>query len=174
MRKMTHRLPALALALVLLITACSRGTTTPEPTAAPTSEPTSMPTAPAADTENPEVPAMADPNEPVTVVAPETPGVCEASPLPELPVRPADETDYVKGASLEDAEIILYEYSDFQCPGCSGMYPIVEAFAAQNPEMALVYRHFPLDFHALAPITAEAAEAAGAQGKFWEMHEHAL
>jgi protein-disulfide isomerase/cyclophilin family peptidyl-prolyl cis-trans isomerase len=91
--------------------------------------------------------------------------------LPELPVRPVDDTDWIKGASEQDAEITIYEYSDFQCPGCAGMYPVLRAFVENNPNVRLVYRHFPLDFHALAQITAEASEAAGAQGKFWEMHD---
>ena len=161
------------MALILLVTACNPGTETPEPTLAPTSVPTTAPTAVSEGAEELAVVATADPNEPVTVVTPEAVGVCTASPLPELPVRVADETDYSMGASIEDATVIIYEYSDFQCPGCGGMYPVVEALLEDNPQVALVYRHFPLDFHPLAPITAQAAEAAGAQGKFWEM-QHML
>jgi protein-disulfide isomerase/cyclophilin family peptidyl-prolyl cis-trans isomerase len=107
----------------------------------------------------------------VEVSAPEEPGVCEAAPLPELPVRPADDADWVKGADPEEAEVVIYEYSDFQCPGCGGMAPVMQDFLAVNPQVSLVYRHFPLDFHEYAGITAEAAEAAGAQDKFWEMHD---
>ena len=171
MRKIRQSLPALGLALVLLMTACKPGAGTTEPTAAPTTAPTTAPTAQPADVSAPTAVAVADPNEPVTVVAPETPGVCTAPPLPELPVRVADETDYAKGASLETADMVIYEYSDFQCPGCDGMAPIMDMFLEDNPTIALVYRHFPLSFHAHAQITAEAAEAAGAQGKFWEMHD---
>ncbi|MCU0519114.1 MAG: peptidylprolyl isomerase [Anaerolineae bacterium] len=171
MRKIAQSLPALGLALILLVTACKPGTGTPEPTTPPTTAPTTPPTAVAGTAEGLATPVIGDPNEPVTVVTPEVPGVCTASPLPQLPVRAVDDTDHVKGASIADADLVLYEYSDFQCPGCGGMYPIVEMFVEQNPNVALVYRHFPLDFHALAPITAEASEAAGAQGKFWEMHD---
>lgn len=167
------------LVLILLLSAC--GTKTPEDSTAsptsvatsaspstssevsPTNVPTTMPTSPT------EVP-VGDPSEPVTVLTPESPAMCQPAPLPELPVREADETDYVKGASLDDAEMVIYEYSDFQCPGCSGMYPILQTFLDMNPDVALVYRHFPLDFHPNAQLTSEAAEAAGAQGKFWEMH----
>ena len=46
-----------------------------------------------------------------------------------------------------------------------------KAFVENNPNVRLVYRHFPLDFHPNANVAAEAAEAAGAQGKFWEMHD---
>ncbi len=171
MSKIRQSLPALGLALMLLVTACKPGAGTAEPTVAPTTAPTTAPTAQPADVVAPTEIAMGDPNEPVTVVAAETPGVCTASPLPELPVRVADETDYVKGASLETAEMVIYEYSDFQCPGCDGMAPILSMFLEEHPNIALVYRHFPLSFHTHAQITAEAAEAAGAQGKFWEMHD---
>lgn len=171
MRKIRQSLPALSLALMLLITACKPGSGTAEPTVAPTMAPTAAPTAQPADVVAPTEIAMGDPNEPVTVVAAETPGVCTASPLPELPVRVADETDYVKGASLETAEMVIYEYSDFQCPGCNGMAPILSMFLEEHTNIALVYRHFPLSFHTHAQITAQAAEAAGAQGKFWEMHD---
>ena len=102
---------------------------------------------------------------------PQSVGSCTAQPLPELEVRPVDDTDWVKGASAEDAELTIYEYSDFQCPGCGALAPVLQQFLDDNPEVRLVYRHFPLDFHEHAFITAEAAEAAGAQGKFWEMHD---
>jgi protein-disulfide isomerase/cyclophilin family peptidyl-prolyl cis-trans isomerase len=173
MKQTMRRLGGLVLVVALMLTACKQGT--PEATA----EPTAVPTAPAAtttaepggDEETTVPPAAGDPNEPVEVTPPEEPGICEAAPLPELPVRPVDDTDWVKGASEEDAEITIYEYSDFQCPGCGGMYPVLRQFVENNPNVRLVYRHFPLDFHELAQITAEASEAAGAQGKFWEMHD---
>ncbi len=148
----------IGLILVLLLSACGTPAT-PEPTATPTSAAPDLTS-----------PTLGDPADPVTPIAPDALAICEAAPLPELPVREVDDTDYVKGASLEDAELIIYEYSDFQCPGCGGMYPVLETFLEMNPEVALVYRHFPLDFNPHAQVMAEAAEAAGAQGKFWEMH----
>lgn len=160
--------------VALLVLASCKEKATPEATAAPTVAPTApSTTAPTSDDgqEGPVAPpTVGDPSEPVEVSAPEEAGFCEAAPLPVLPVRPVDDTDWVKGAAEEDAEITIYEYSDFQCPGCAGMYPVLQAFIDDNPNVRLVYRHFPLDFHELAPITSEATEAAGAQGKFWEMH----
>jgi cyclophilin family peptidyl-prolyl cis-trans isomerase/protein-disulfide isomerase len=158
---------ALGLIVILLVSACGTPSAAePTPTPTPVATATAEPPPPAAPTS----PPLADPGDPLIVATPEGTAFCEAAPLPELPVREADDTDYVKGASLEDAEIVIYEYSDFECPGCGGMYPVLETFLEMNPEVALVYRHFPLDFHQHAQITAEAAEAAGVQGKFWEMH----
>ncbi len=173
MRSLTRKLPTLGLAFILLLAACNPGTTTPSPTTAPppTSASTAAPADPTADLSTPQPQPTGDPNEPVSVVAPDAPGTCTVQPLPELPVRPVDDTDWVTGASLQDAKIVLYEYADFQCPGCAGMYPIVTQFIQQHPDIALVYRSFPLDFHQYADITAQAAEAAGAQGKFWQMHD---
>lgn len=174
MLKLKWELPTLGLILVLLVTACSGTVSTPAPTPVPTEaeapEPTAAPTDAPAEPDAPTPVPTGDPSEPVVATPPEELGVCEAAPLPELPVRPADDTDWAKGASAEDAEITIYEYSDFQCPGCGGMYPVLQAFLDDNPEVRLVYRHFPLDFHQHAMITSAAAEAAGAQGKFWEMH----
>jgi protein-disulfide isomerase/cyclophilin family peptidyl-prolyl cis-trans isomerase len=180
MRKLKIRRPFLsvALALILLVlAACSGNGATPAPTPVPTevseSEPVGDPAEDPGVTE-PEMPTVAptgDPSEPVVVTPPEELAVCEAAALPELPVRPVDETDWVKGASEADATMTIYEYSDFQCPGCAGMYPVLQAFLDDHPDVRLVYRHFPLDFHPLAMVTAEATEAAGAQGKFWEMHD---
>ena len=170
MRTLRWKLPTIGLVLILLVSGCkSDPATTPSPTAAPTDVPeaTVAPTAAAASP----TPVAGDPSEPVLVTPPEEPGVCEAAPLPELPVRPVDDTDRVKGACPEDAEITIYEYSDFQCPGCGGMYPVLQAFVDEYPNVRVVYRHFPLDFHQHAGITAEASEAAAAEGKFWEMHD---
>ena len=65
------------------------------------------------------------------------------------------------------------EYSDFQCPACRAYYLVVrEVMAEFGSQVALVYRHFPLiNIHPNAELAARAAEAAGQQGKFWEMHD---
>ncbi|MDA1060358.1 MAG: thioredoxin domain-containing protein [bacterium] len=73
----------------------------------------------------------------------------------------------------EKSTIYLVEYSDFQCPACASREPIVEDIIQEFGEhIKFVYRHFPLrSIHANAQAAAEAAEAAGLQGKFWEMHD---
>lgn len=64
----------------------------------------------------------------------------------------------------------LVEFSDFQCPACHIFSTEVDLIAKANPEKLLVvYRHFPLSQHPQAQSAARAAEAAGTQGKFWEM-----
>ncbi|MFA7252405.1 MAG: thioredoxin domain-containing protein [Candidatus Paceibacterota bacterium] len=72
------------------------------------------------------------------------------------------------------AKVTLVEFADFECPACATVSPYVKKVAdlyKDNPDFNFVYRHFPLSQHANAVISAEASEAAGAQGKFWEMAE---
>lgn len=86
-------------------------------------------------------------------------------------------TDRVKWAT-ESANILI-EYSDFQCPACSSYSGLIESLDADDEfvskikeNVTFVYRHFPLDSaHPFARIAAQAAEAAGQQGKFFEMHD---
>jgi protein-disulfide isomerase len=84
---------------------------------------------------------------------------------------PVSEDDHVDGAL--DAPVVLVEYGDFECPYCGRAYPIVKAAQRQLGDMlALVWRQFPLgESHPHAVRAAEASEAAGAQRKFWEMHD---
>ena len=94
-----------------------------------------------------------------------------ASPLPDL-TGPVDPTrDHVRGP--EDAVVTLLEYGDFECPHCGEAAPVVEQLREQfGGRLRFVFRHLPLpDVHPNAALAAEAAEAAGAQGKFWEMHD---
>ena len=72
-----------------------------------------------------------------------------------------------------DAPVTLVEYGDYQCPYCAEARPILEEVVERSEGKArLVFRHYPLDsVHPLARRAAEAAEAAGAQGEFWPMHE---
>ena len=81
------------------------------------------------------------------------------------------EKDHVHGA--EGGSVTLVEFGDFQCPACGAYEPIVREVAARNPEtMKFVFRHFPLtQIHPNALLAAKASEAAGVQGKFWEMHD---
>lgn len=77
-------------------------------------------------------------------------------------------TDWIKGSG--SPKVTLVEYSDFQCPACGAYYPLVEkVFENNKNNLAFVYRHFPLPQHKNALAAAYATEAAGAQGKFWEM-----
>lgn len=79
-------------------------------------------------------------------------------------------SDWVKGEKA--AKVTLIEYSDFQCPGCGISYPIIKQLNQNfSDKMQFVYRHFPLKQHLNAEPVARAAEAAGKQGKFWEMHD---
>jgi protein-disulfide isomerase len=79
--------------------------------------------------------------------------------------------DHVLGD--KSSKIVLIEYGDYQCPSCQGtaasLKPIVEEYKDQ---IAFVFRHFPLTtIHPNALAAAATAEAAGLQGKFWEMHD---
>ncbi|MEK7138947.1 MAG: thioredoxin domain-containing protein [Patescibacteria group bacterium] len=79
-------------------------------------------------------------------------------------------TDRVFGTS--DSKVTLIEYGDFQCPACAQYEPIVQKVRTDYAgNIAFIYRHFPLRQHQHAKITAYASEAAGKQGKFWEMHD---
>jgi protein-disulfide isomerase len=71
-----------------------------------------------------------------------------------------------------DAKVTIVEFSDFQCPFCSRVVPTVEKIMKDYPkDVRLFFRHNPLPFHQNAPLAAEAAVAAQAQGKFWQMHD---
>jgi len=166
MRKIKWELMAIVLVMIMILGACKPAPTSePEATTTPTVAPTEKPAATLTSTPD-QGETGSDTVELTTEAA-----MCQAYPLPTLPVVPVNETDHVKGASAEDAKLVLFEYSDFQCPGCSGMASILGVFLEEHPEAQLVYRHFPLSFHELALLTAEASEAAGAQGKFWDMHD---
>ena len=83
------------------------------------------------------------------------------------PVDP--EHDHVRGPP--DASVTVVEYGDFQCPYCGQAEPAVRDLIADT-DLLYVWRHLPLtDVHPQAQLAAEAAEAAAAQGKFWEMHD---
>jgi Na+:H+ antiporter, NhaA family len=71
------------------------------------------------------------------------------------------------------APVTVVEYGDFQCPLCGDAYPVVHQLLARfGDQLRFVFRHMPLnDLHPRAEAAAEAAEAAGAQGRFWEMHD---
>ncbi len=87
---------------------------------------------------------------------------------PDENLSPVSEADHVIGP--EDARLTILEFSDFECPYCQMITPLLTEFQAMYPdEVRMVYRHFPLSYHEKAQISAQATEAAGMQGKFWEM-----
>ena len=87
-----------------------------------------------------------------------------------VPVDP--ERDHIRGPKDDDALVTLVEYGDFECPYCGQAEPAVRELIKQYTELRFVFRHLPLtDVHPHAQMAAEAAEAAGKQGKFWEMHD---
>ncbi|MBI5733240.1 DsbA family protein [Candidatus Jorgensenbacteria bacterium] len=89
---------------------------------------------------------------------------------PSSLVDTASLLDWSKGD--KEGKVILVEYSDFQCPACGTYYPFVKQLVQEySNKIKFVYRHFPLPNHRNARSAAEAAEAAGKQEKFWEMHD---
>lgn len=72
----------------------------------------------------------------------------------------------------KDSKVLLIEYGDYQCPGCGAAFPTVKAVTEKyQNNIAFVYRHFPIpSLHPNARAASATAEAAGLQGKFWEMH----
>jgi cyclophilin family peptidyl-prolyl cis-trans isomerase/protein-disulfide isomerase len=132
------------LLLVTALVAC-----TPITTAVPTPPATSAPTRPPQPTQAPDREAV-----PV-----------DASSI----FPPASGSDWVLGPA--DARVTILEYADYQCPYCAELAPTLKRLHESYPDdVRLIYRHYPLPFHDKARLAAEAAETAGAQGKFWEMH----
>jgi Na+/H+ antiporter NhaA len=84
------------------------------------------------------------------------------------------ERDHVRGP--QDARVTLVEYGDFECPFCGQAEGVIrELLTSFDDDIRYVWRHLPLnDVHPYAQIAAEASEAAGAQGAFWEMHDTLL
>jgi len=93
-----------------------------------------------------------------------------AAPMVDLADPPDPERDHIRGPA--DASVTLVEYGDFECPFCGQAEPAVRELLAEHGDIRYVWRHLPLsDVHPRAQLAAEAAEAAGAQGKFWEMFD---
>ncbi|HEX4809223.1 MAG TPA: thioredoxin domain-containing protein [Bryobacteraceae bacterium] len=85
-----------------------------------------------------------------------------------LPINPED---HVFGP--ESAEVTLVEYGDYECPECGRLFGVIHRLQETSPDrLRIAFRHYPLSgIHPHAQQAAEAAEAAGAQGKFWQMHD---
>ena len=91
-------------------------------------------------------------------------------PVVDLAV-PVTDADHAQGA--RDAPVTLVEYGDYECPWCGRAYPIIKRLQSElGDRLRVVFRNFPLNsVHPHASVAAQAAEAAAAQGKFWEMHD---
>jgi len=85
-------------------------------------------------------------------------------------LRPIRPVDHVHGP--EDAPYTLVEYGDYECADCGRLYVILRDLQREiDSRLRIVSRHYPLSgIHPHVRQAAEAAAAAGAQGKFWEMH----
>jgi len=79
--------------------------------------------------------------------------------------------DHAKGSN--DSKVLFIEYGDFQCPSCKGAFPGVNTLIDEYGDtVTFVFRNFPLtSIHPNARAAAAVAEAAGLQGKYWEMHD---
>jgi protein-disulfide isomerase len=84
---------------------------------------------------------------------------------------PVSERDHITGPST--APVTLVEYGDYECPYCGQAYYVVKEIEKRlGNQLRFVFRNFPLiNVHPHAEHAAEAAEAAGGQGRFWEMHD---
>lgn len=85
-----------------------------------------------------------------------------------LPIRPED---HVFGP--ETAEITMVEYGDYECPECGRLFAAIHRLQETSADrLRIAFRHYPLSgIHPCAQKASEAAEAAGAQGMFWQMHD---
>jgi protein-disulfide isomerase len=105
-------------------------------------------------------------------------GIQEARPSPaqseDEQYTVSIDDDYIKGQA--DAKLTMIEFSDFQCPFCERFYretlPLIEKDYIRTGKVRMVYRDFPMEqIHKDAQKAAEAAQCAGEQGKYWEMHD---
>ena len=83
---------------------------------------------------------------------------------------PVGDRDHLQGPA--DAPLTLVEYGDYECPHCGRAFPVLEDIRlVMGEDLRLVFRHYQITLsHSHAQLAAEAAEAAGAQGRFWQMH----
>jgi protein-disulfide isomerase len=95
--------------------------------------------------------------------------------MPLDPTKPrlaAEVTERDHALGPASARVTLVEYGDYECPDCGNAYPIIKRLIKEMPDLRFVFRNFPLsNVHPHASVAAQAAEAAAAQGRFWEMHD---
>ena len=107
------------------------------------------------------------------VVTDVLPPLDEATAALGAAIPPVTEADWSRGNP--DAKYTIIEYSDFMCPYCAAISPVLQDLLATRPDdVRLVFRHFPLPSHPLSMLGTQAAEAAGLQGKFWEVTDYLL
>ncbi len=179
---MKKALPLFIVVGSLLLSACGAATSAAFPTLPPvaTSRPpaTFTPTLPATST--PAVtatPAITDTSAPTlvpTASATPFPNGCQAVggllPQPDPNIPPVTAADFSIGPV--DASVTFMEYADFQCPYCAQLDPLLKKLMATYPkDVRLVFRQYPLSIHDKALVSAQVAQAASLQGKFWEMHD---
>jgi len=83
-----------------------------------------------------------------------------------------DEAKSIHILGNPDAPVTLEEFGDFQCPPCGTLSgPINQLEQDYRPRLRVIFRHFPLTMHRHAREAALASEAAGRQGRFWQMHD---
>jgi protein-disulfide isomerase len=158
---MNHKFWIVMIIGVLVLGACSSPATvsptpvppteTPKPVATPTTE------------------SAVAPSEEPAVEAPDCKPFNILETDPNIP--PVTDKEWIKGPLMAKTTLIVY--SDFQCPYCAMISPVLTQLLKEHPDdIRMVYRHFPLiDIHDKAALAAQAAEAAGLQGKFWEFHD---
>ena len=91
--------------------------------------------------------------------------------LPPQLILPVGDRDHSMGTP--EANVVLVEYGDYQCPFCGAAYPVVKRVQKElGSQLRFIFRNFPItNAHPFAEWAAETAEAAAAQGKFWAMHD---
>lgn len=112
---------------------------------------------------------------------PQDSGNVAAAPQPNQ--QPTEQTKEIKGLlqgaagtlGNKDAPIVIIEYSDYQCPFCRSWFSNsksqLDKEYIETGKVLFIYKDFPLSFHPMAPVYAEAARCAGDQQKYWEMHD---
>ena len=115
-------------------------------------------------------PASSSGENPTTPASPVSPG-SQAKPTPVVARTGVPGAEPPNTLGPPNAPVRLEEFGDFECPPCGAFHPIVKQMKQEfGDKLQFTFREFPLPNHAHAIPAASAAEAAGLQGKFWEMH----
>jgi cyclophilin family peptidyl-prolyl cis-trans isomerase/protein-disulfide isomerase len=146
-------LTLISIILLVLLPACSTPTSI-TPSSLPTEVRTAAQLGPTLTPTNPPPSSTPPPPEPTLV-----------------PIPATSDTDWSRGPA--DAPVTFLIFSDLQCPYCARLHPMLEELLELHPDdLQIVFRHFPLPvLHDKAYLAGQAAEAAGLQGHFWEMHD---